>query len=358
MRFVFIFSQGRKLKLHIEAMKKSRLFKAMVIFFVFLALLLIVAFAIFYRSDLTREDLADPYLNDESQFFTLSNGAEMHYRDEGTSEKQALVLIHGGFGSLHNWEGWIEPLKNDFRLISMDLLGHGLTGSSPENIYTRISQRDAIHELLQHLGIQKYIVAGNSFGGGIALEMALAYPEQVTGLILIDTEGIPNGENGYDASMFSNADAISPDQPEYSQLSWLEKVGSKFISPIAVRKVLEGLVADEELLTDDFVYHYARILRYEGNREAQLLMFRQGLDLVQKNGPLDLLPRLSEIQCPTLVLHGREDQVVPLTVAEKITQHLPHSSLTTIDQAGHMPMIEKPTESAQAIKLWRERVDQ
>lgn len=316
---------------------------------ILIALVLLIAFLFFYKGDLTKEQLADRYIKPTSKFIKLSNGAEMHYRDEGNPDKAVLVMVHGGFGSLQNWEGWIEPLKNDYRLISMDLLGHGLTGGYPDKIYMRYSNRDAIHELLQKLNVEKYTVAGNSFGGGIALEIALKYPSEVEGLILVDSEGIPNGENGYDASQFSQDKPVTPDQPEYTQLSWLEKLGTKFIGPSVIKMQLESMMYNKDMITDDFVNFFGDITRYRGTREAQLLMFRQGLHLVSSGHPMDLLPRLKELKMPVLILQGKEDTLVPMRVAEKFKSNIEKSDLVVVDEAGHMPMIEKPKETAKVV---------
>lgn len=311
----------------------------------------ISAFAIFYKTDLSREELTE-YTTEASKFIDLPNGANMHYRDEGNPNGTVLVMIHGGFGSLQNWEGWVEHLKDDFRLISMDLLGHGLTGSYPENVYTRITERDAIHMLLQKLNITKYTVAGNSFGGGIALELALAYPNEVEGLILVDSEGIPNGEDGYDTSMFNSDDPVSPEDPSYKKLSWLENVGKNFIGPAVVQSVMEQMTYNQELLTDEYVEYFSKQVRHEGNRGAQLLMFRQGIYLVQQNGKHDLLPRLSELQMPTLVMQGAGDTLVPMRVAETFRDNIANSQLAVIEEAGHMPMMEKPKESADVVRTF------
>lgn len=311
---------------------------------------LVIAFALFYQPDLTREELAKTYINENSKFIDLPNGATMHYRDEGDKTKPALVMIHGGFGSLHNWEGWIPELKNDFRLISMDLLGHGLTGKYPANIYDRHTERDAVHQLLQKLKVNQYIIAGNSFGGGIALEMALKYPNEVKGLILLDSEGVPNGDNGYDTSLFNDDNPMTPADPDFTKLSLIERLGSRFIGNKVVKSMLESMVYNKALLTEDFVDYYARILRYTGNREAQLLMFRQGMYLISKNPPSDLRPRLKDIQCPTLIIQGKQDTLVPMRVAEIFHKEIPNSQLAVIEASGHMPMIEQPQASAKAVK--------
>ena len=83
----------------------------------------------------------------------------------------------------------------------MDLLGHGLTGAYPDDVYTRHAQRDMLIQLLKALNISKYTLAGKSFDGGIALEAALEHPKQLEGLILVNSEGVPNSEGGYDVSL-------------------------------------------------------------------------------------------------------------------------------------------------------------
>ncbi len=312
--------------------------------------IILIVFIFFYKSDLSKEQLTYPYINAHSKFTKLANGANMHYRDEGNPNGKVLVMIHGGFGSLHNWEGWVDNLKDDYRLISMDLLGHGLTGKYPKNLYDRHSERDAVHQLLQKLGVEKYSIAGNSFGGGVALELVLQYPQEVEGLILVDSEGIPNGEDGYDISLFNDDKPITPSDPDFYTLSLLERVGSKFINKYVVKSTLDSMVYNKALLTDDFVDYYSKILRYEGNREAQLLMFRQGMYLISKNGKMDLLPRLKEINCPTLIMQGKQDFLVPMKVAEKFKANIKGSKLAVVDNAGHMPMIEKPKETAKFIE--------
>lgn len=316
---------------------------------VLLALIYVLGFL--YKSDLDKDQLTR-YTTAKSQFVTLTNGANMHFRDEGNPNGPTLVLIHGGFGSLQNWDGWVSELKNDYRLISMDLLGHGLTGAYPGSVYTRIAQRDAVHMLLEKIGVDKYVVAGNSFGGGIALEMTLAYPDEIQGLILVDAEGVPNSQEGYDTSTLSDEKPISPEQPGFKTLSSTEKFMSKLIGPAAIKSTLGSMLHNKELMTADFVDYFGRVLRYKGNREAQILMFRQGLWAVQQNGPQDRRPNLPEIKAPTLVIQGRQDTLVPMRVSEIFASEIPTAELAVIDNAGHMPMIEQPKASADSVRAY------
>lgn len=314
-----------------------------------------IIMAVFYRSDLTREQLSDEYITEFSQYMQLSTGASVHVRDEGNPHGTPIVMIHGGFGSLHNWEGWVEQLGSDYRMVSMDLLGHGLTGAYPAQDYTRYAQRDMVHEVLQDLEVDKYVLTGNSFGGGIALELALKHPDDISALILVASEGVPNGEEGYETSLFNDDKPVSPDDSNYTKLSWIEKTGSRFIGPLLIRSTLESMYSNDELITDETVDRFAKILRYEGNREAQILMFRQGMYLVSQNPKDDLRPRLSELSMPTLVMAGEGDTLVPMQVNEILASEITNATLVVVPNAGHMPMIEKPSETANAVRDFVEK---
>lgn len=307
---------------------------------------LAVAMAVFYKPNLSREQLAD-YVNEESRFIELPNGATVHYRDEGNPNGPVFLMLHGGFGSLHNWEGWIPYLKHEYRLVSLDLPAHGLTGQLPAEIYTRATMIETADLLMQELGIALFSIAGNSMGGGLALQYALDHPDKVTALILIASEGIPNGEGGYDASLFTDEVPLPPDDPKYKQLSTVEVIGSKFIGPAVIKSTLNSLIGDKSMLTPEFVDYFGRIIRYKGNREANILMFRQWIG--PDADPRDLESRLAEITVPVLYMHGELDTLVPENVARRFVDLLPNSELKIYENVGHMAMIEKPEQTAQNV---------
>src|SRR3546814_17981420 len=83
------------------------------------------------RFDKTKDELAAKYAGAPSQFITLANGAVAHVRDQGNREGPALVLIHGSNASLHTWEHWAALLGAKYRIVTMDMPGHGLPGAVP-----------------------------------------------------------------------------------------------------------------------------------------------------------------------------------------------------------------------------------
>jgi alpha-beta hydrolase superfamily lysophospholipase len=100
--------------------------------------------------DIPREKLETKYATEASQFLNLPDGTRIHYRDEGRADKPAIVLLHGFNGSLLNFERLVPLLANDFRLVSLDLPGFGLTGATPSADYTSNSYMDIVTSITNY----------------------------------------------------------------------------------------------------------------------------------------------------------------------------------------------------------------
>ena len=315
-----------------------------------IALLLIVVIAIalvFFRSDLNREELSE-YINSESEFTDLPMGANVHYRDQGNQLGPVIVLLHGGFGSLHNWEPWIPYLSKDYRIITMDLPAHGLTGRIASDIYDRDSMVQLVSELLAKFKVDQFSIGGNSMGGGVALTYVLKYPQQIESIILIGSEGVP-GPDGYDPDgiFLDEDDPALGETVANTSLSFAEKLTTKLSNPLIVKQILKTLVGKQELVTPEFIKHFGTILRHDGNRYGTALMFKQYFSTIE--GSRDLEPRLGEIKVPVLLLFGKEDKVVPPKIGEKFHEKLLNSELKLYEGVGHMAMIEVPEQSARDV---------
>ena len=145
--------------------------------------------------DIQREKLETKYATGASQFLDLPDGARIHFRDEGKTDKPAIVLLHGFNGSLLNFERLVPLLANNFRLVSLDLPGFGLTGATPNADYTTKNYMDTVTSITNYLGINKFSIAGNSMGGGVAWRYAIEYPSKVEGLILLASSGVMTKED-------------------------------------------------------------------------------------------------------------------------------------------------------------------
>src|ERR1700674_2064537 len=119
-------------------------------------------------------------------------GMKVHLRDEGPRDDASpLVLLHGTGSSLHAWEGWADALKAERRVIRYDMAGFGLTGPSPDGIYSLDNDVHLLLAMLDKLGVARCVLGGNSLGGAIAWRTALAHPARVEKLILVDAGGYP-----------------------------------------------------------------------------------------------------------------------------------------------------------------------
>src|SRR5271165_604451 len=154
--------------------------------------LMISAFLYFSDPDIPRATLEAKYATPPSQFVQLADGARAHVRDRGPRDAPAIVLIHGNMLSLFSWEQWANRLDDTFRVVTMDLPGHGLTGAVPSGDYTQKGMVEFVRMVADRLGLGKFAIGGHSMGGGIAARFAETYPERVTQLILVDAVGMPS----------------------------------------------------------------------------------------------------------------------------------------------------------------------
>ena len=156
-----------------------------------IGLLVILIAAFFGYRDIPLEDLKAKYASPPSSFISV-DGMNVHFRDEGNARDSIpIVLIHGTGSSLHTFEDWTTRLKQDYRVVRMDLPAYGLTGPFPDRDYSIDKYVDFIKQFLTSLGIEKCVLGGNSLGGNIAWHFTTKYPEMVDKLILIDASGYP-----------------------------------------------------------------------------------------------------------------------------------------------------------------------
>ena len=333
----------------------SRLVKILKIIGMVLVALIVLAVAVSYQPDLSKEDLKQ-YWQEPSQFITLPSGATIHYRDQGNPDGPIIVMMHGQFGSLYNWEQWVPYLKDDYRLITADMPGHGLTGRIPGDFYSRGNISEVFEEFFAALNIEKKItVVGNSAGGDVMLYYTIQNPEKVEGVVLIGSGGTTTFEDWQNLHI---TDATSESVIETMErtynggsahvrtLGWFEELALYFRPPGVVRLALGYFMVDPEAITDELVQQIEDLTRYEGNRFAQALMGYHGYAEVDHD---DLIPYLPDIKVPTLLLWGSEDHVIPVSEAREFDQLIEDTQLVIYDGVGHMCQMEIPERSARDL---------
>jgi pimeloyl-ACP methyl ester carboxylesterase len=142
-----------------------------------LILLVTASFIIIYWvPDRSLDELKPRWAQAPSAFVELA-GMQVHLRDEGPRDDPIpILLLHGTSASLHTWEAWVQLLKNEHRLIRLDLPGFGLTGPAPDNEYSIEKYAQLLIVLLDYLQVDQVILVGNSLGGNVAWNTAFINP--------------------------------------------------------------------------------------------------------------------------------------------------------------------------------------
>jgi pimeloyl-ACP methyl ester carboxylesterase len=318
-------------------------------------LALVVALAIFiYKGELPADVVDAKYTSGTSQFFVMDNGARVHYRDEGNKSGPPIVLVHGSNASLHTWEPWVQAIGDDYRVVTMDLPAHGLTGATPDKDYSTRAQLKTVDALVEHLGIDRFTLGGNSMGGGVTWQYALAHPAKVNAMVLVDSSGFPQFWTALNEKQAEQADGEEKESPLVFKLmgqSWFRAI-SKYMDPYYLTKQgVESAYNHSPVVTDELIDRYYELSIREGTREATISRF-SNFDF--DNEPVDT----SVLDQPTLVMWGKEDSLIPVEVAIMFDETLVDSTLVIYDNVGHMPMEEIPEQSANDLLVFLEKLQQ
>lgn len=287
------------------------------------------------RADVPYETLAARYEVASSRYVDLDGGVRLHYRDEGQPGGPTLLLIHGFSASTQTWEGWAQRLGETYRVVSIDLPGHGLT-RAPAGYQASIEAfRDVVHEFADAMQLQSFAIAGNSMGGNVAWEYALAYPERVDALILVDSSGWPVVDTGDDPPIFKLLR-----NPVLGPL--LRDLDSSRLA----RQGLEASFFDAALVDDAMLDRYVSLARAPGHRDI-LLQLTLGFRERNYATPERLAPLADE---RVLIMVGDTDRLVPTGDGARFQEAIAGSELIVFEQTGHIPQEEKPEESAEAVR--------
>ena len=251
-------------------------------------------------------------------------GRGVRYADLGAGESPPVVFVHGLGG---NWQNWLENMPRiarKRRVLALDLPGFGESEMPPWEITISAYAR-AVDAWLERLGVGHVAVVGNSMGGFIAAELAIRHPERVERLALAAAVGI--------------------------SITNLKRRPTMTLARLAV--ALGSLVASRsrEIIARERLRHVvvAPVVRHPSRVRPDLLYeIMQGSGKPAYLAALDALTsydfrdRLPEIRCPTLVVWGRQDVLVPVGDAAEFERLIPHSRRVVMEDTGHVPMLERP----------------
>ena len=257
----------------------------------------------------------------------------LHVRDDGPREAPALLLLHGFGASLHTWEPWAASLADDFRVVRLDLPGSGLSPPDPTADYTDARSLALIEATLDHLGIARATLVGNSMGGRLAWAFAAARPTRVDKLVLLAPDGFASAGFEYDQA---------PEVP-----AWLHAMRVS-LPRFLLRMSLAPAYVNPAVLTDEVLARYHDLLRAPGARLAMLQRLEQAV-------LTDPVPRLKTITAPTLLLWGEQDAMIPVDNADDYLAAIPGSTLVRLPGLGHLPHEEAPERSLVPVREFLQR---
>ena len=252
-----------------------------------------------------------------------------------------LVLMHGGPGADHASMLAFQPCADHFTLVFYDHRCNGRSDGVSVSSMTWENLTADADALRQTLGVDKWAVLGHSFGGMVALEYALRYPQSLSHLLLVDTcgdtwwvrENAPEilAKRGYSAAMVETARRFYTGQIEPNEFmpSMRRLAGAYYHNP-------SPLLMAREILTVG--------MRTKTRPEAQIFAFGQLLK------GWTVMSRLGEIQVPTLVLAGRDDFQFPPEHQAELAAGIPNAQLEIIERAGHNAPTERPHQVIQAVR--------
>ncbi len=286
--------------------------------------------------DLPVDALRAKYANAESEFVEVLPGLTVHLRDEGPALGPVVMLLHGSNSSLHTWEPWVEQLKATHRVITYDQPGHGLTGPHPRDCYTAACYVEVVEAVARNRKLDRFVLGGNSMGGWVSWNHALAHPDRLAGLVLVDASGpeLPP--------------SLTPAPPIGFRIA-RTPVLNQLMREITPRSVIETSVRQsvsvQASVTPAIVDRYWELIRHPGNRRATGLRFATPRTVATPE-------RLATITTPTLVMWGREDRLVPVEAAVVFDREIPNSRAIVYDGIGHIPMEEAPFRSVADLQAF------
>ncbi len=300
---------------------------------------IVIAFLALRTPDSNRDDMIVKYGGPDAMFAEGAGGLRVHWRDEGCRDCPAIVLLHGSNASLQTFEPVVKELSGEYRVITLDLPGHGITGPHPRDDYSANGMFEALNAVANAARLDRFYLGGNSMGGWVAWRYALQYPDRVEGLILLNAGGAP----------LRDGETAPPLNLGYRLVrNPMLRPLMEHITPRSLIKtsVLETTAIDD-IVTEEMVDRYWELLRFPGNRRAAALRM-----LVVREP--EYFAQLGDLQTHGLILWGSDDQLIYPSAAQTFDERLANAEVVILDGIGHLPMEEAPEATANAIRRFLE----
>ena len=286
-----------------------------------------------WQPDRPVESLKARWAAAPSQFVQIG-GLSVHVRDQGPRDDPLpILLVHGTSASLHTWEGWVATLAKTRRVVTMDLPGFGLTGPNASHDYRMPSYIRFVTGVADHLQIARFVIGGNSLGGEVAWNVAVAAPARVAQLILVDAAGYPFTPSSIPLGF------------RVARTPGLNVLMQNVLPRSIIESSVRNVYGDPARVTPELIDRYFDITLRAGNRRAVRERFGQ---LAHGTAAA----RITAIKVPTLILWGGRDRLIPPDNAHLFARDIAGSKLVMFDDLGHVPHEEDAARTVAAVQAF------
>jgi pimeloyl-ACP methyl ester carboxylesterase len=245
--------------------------------------------------------------------------------DKGTP----VVLIHGIGDAVETWDSNINVLAERHRVYALDLVGFGRS-DKPRIRPSLPFGAQFVSDFMETQQIERASVIGNSMGGAISLQFALQFPDKLEKLVLEDAAALGKGVATF--FRFFSIPVIGEllSRPSRWGTAWL----------------LKQIAYDPAVITDDMVELYYQLASLPGVQRSFLTTLRVGVNFFGQRPQFvhSIADNLGKITCPTLIIWGQQDRIIPVAHAQVAKNGIPNSELQILDPCGHMPHFERPDD--------------
>ncbi len=270
----------------------------------------------------------------QGYFQRISTG-EIFYREAGLGKR--MILLHGFGSSSASYQGLMEALDDTYRVFALDFVGFGLSSKEKDNDLSFEGQVKTVIEFMDKKGINKAHLVGHSMGGAVAVKLAATYPDRFEKVVLIS----PAGWGEY--------------QGELSYIKYFPHPIDKFIvrgflqTTGAIKTALNKAFYEDELVTKEIVMSHWEPTQTRRADWSYAKKIKMGI-------VPDIKDEFSKISQPTLVIWGREDEILSSETLRAITEQVDKSEGYFIENSGHVPHQENPESLASLIKRFLARI--
>ncbi|MFT4969372.1 MAG: pimeloyl-ACP methyl ester carboxylesterase [Chitinophagales bacterium] len=300
-------------------------------FLILILIFLVAGYALFRKNHfIPKEEAIETYQFPNSEFVEWE-GINVHMLEHGSPKNQSVILIHGLGGALHEFNPLAERLAESYHVVSFDLPGFGLSDAPTHSDDIQQVYADFMDFILNNYASDTCFVVGNSMGGMIAWNTALLHPKQVQKLVLL-------APAGYDMIEIAEKNAEWINQPSIQFLL------ARGAAPFIAKTNVEMCFHNDELVDSMLIERKYGMMNKEGNLDylRQLAGYKDFMDTIA----------IQQIQTPTLLIWGTEDEIIPYSHAERFHRDLPNNTLLTYEDCGHAPMLEELDKCAADILLF------